>query len=157
DGIVCLWSEDDDSLEWRKWEGIVRRADEWCQRAVAGFRAIDFALDAYVGFEDRDASAIVTFNLRELISGISQDGKHQRIHGVAEASSRISLFKGKGRPGTRAGRLFYRSILQAPPRTRLELEKSLTAAQLSRLRADLARVGPEDPPIEFAVLAWGRP
>jgi molybdopterin/thiamine biosynthesis adenylyltransferase len=156
DGIVCLWGEDDDSLEWRRWEGIVRRADEWCQRAVGGFRPIDFALDAYVGFENRDTSAIVTFNLRQLISGVAQDGKHQRIHGVAEADSRIGLFRGKGRPGTRAGRLFYRSTLQAPPRTRLELEKSLTAAQLSRLRADLARVGSEDPPIEFAVLAWGR-
>src|SRR6266571_7616579 len=41
DGVVCLWGEDDNSLEWLCWQGVVRRADDWCRRVRSGFRPID--------------------------------------------------------------------------------------------------------------------
>jgi len=156
DGLVCLWTEDDPSLNWLNWQGIVGRTELWCQRTRDGFRRIDIALDAYLGFENHDIGALVTFDLDELLAGISQDGKHQRIHGVAETDSRISLHRGKGRAGALPGRLFFRSRLGPPPRTTVEMEKSLTPAQRDRLRTDIGRAGLVDPPIDIAVLAWRR-
>ena len=157
DGVVCLWSEEDASFEWTTWGSLSSRAEAWCERTRSGFRQVDLALDAFIGFEHRDYSAIATLDSGQLLSGVAQDGKHQRIHGVVEnAGCVISLHAGRGVGGALTGRLFYRAELAAPPRTRSEFEAALTARQLARFREDLARSVPGEPPMALVVLAWHR-
>ncbi len=153
-GIICLWAEDDQSCEWLRYEGLTKRAAEWCDKARNGFTQIDEGLDAYLGFEFSD-DVLVTFDLARLVEGVSQDGKHQRVHGVQRNPKLLELHHGNGSAGSLPGRLFYRASLPAPPRTLGEFESALDPKQLARFRRDTGR-SPNDleSPIQLAVLAW---
>ena len=118
-GVVCLWRDDDQSREWMTWDGFIDRAAEWCRLAsTGGFRPVDLGLDAYVGFEDCDPHCLATFDLKVLLNGPLQDGKHQRIHAVRRHQWLIELRPAKATETELEARLFYREGLPAPPRTR---------------------------------------
>jgi len=153
-GVICLWAEDDQSCEWLRYEGFTQRAQQWCERARNGFSQIDEGLDAYLGFEFSE-DVLVTYDLARLLEGVSQDGKHQRIHGVQHNPKLLELHHGNGSVGDLPGRLFYRASLPAPPRNLAEFESALDSRQLARFKRDTERT-PEDlePPIQLVVLAW---
>ncbi len=138
-GVVCLWIEDDNSRTWLTRDGIMSRIESWCERAKAGFRPADQALDAYVGFA-AVVGILATFDLDVLKPGGTREGQSGRLHGVQRHASLIELRPGAGPTGSLRGQWLHAGDFEPPPRNLDELRSSLTRAQRRELNKSSGRV-----------------
>jgi molybdopterin/thiamine biosynthesis adenylyltransferase len=156
EGLVCLWNDDDLSLEWRTWEGIHHRLVAWAERTRLGFDLVDAGLDAFMGFKGR-TSAIATVDLDRLAGGGFSDGKGGRMHGVWRNEGCLDLAPGRANVGQLAGRWFYRHTMSSPPRNLNEFVAALSPQQQKafdsgRLRQSQSGEGR----LAVAALIWPR-
>lgn len=138
-GVVCLWREDDNSRTWLTLDGIMSRIESWCERAKAGFRPSDHALDAYLGFTT-SAAMLATFDLDVLKPGGTRAGQSGRLHGIQHHASLIELRPGAGPTGSIRGQWLHTADFEPPPRNLDELRSSLTHAQRRELDKSNGRV-----------------
>lgn len=138
-GVVCLWREDDNSRTWLTLDGIMSRVESWCERAKAGFRAADHALDAYLGFTT-PVAMLATFDLETLKRGGTREGQSGRLHGVQGHASLIELHPGAGPTGSLRGQWLHARDFEPPPRNLDELGSFLTRAQRRELDKSIGRV-----------------
>ena len=149
-GYVCMWRDDDSSLEWKTLGGFYKRIEEWCEQAKNGW-AGDIGLqdDAYLNFQLK-IPQVATFDWKSLSISAGAWGE---AHGVVDAKTRRVDIK----PGVelrRANRVkvlwFHAGSLEKhPPRSLAEVEEHLTRRQRKGLRRAL---GSREKSQEFIIL-----
>lgn len=128
EGEVCLWRDDDPTMEWATLSGILTRIEEWCDAASSGFRNEDRALDAHLYFE-RVSSGLAIINLDEFRSGgAMRDGDFEAIYGTLKNGA-LHLTTRQIAGDVMKGRWYYRSKDVGHPRDLQSLRSSLTSAQ----------------------------
>ena len=73
-GEICLWRLGVGTGEWLTFDGFRNRIRKWAQRAKAGFRPEDFALDAHLFFGRVLPNTIALVELEKLSVDANPDG-----------------------------------------------------------------------------------
>lgn len=128
EGEVCLWRDDDPTMEWATLPGFLKRIEEWCDAASSGFRSEDRALDAHL-YLQRVSSGLAIIDLDEFRSGGAlDDGVFEAIYGTLENGAlRITTRQIAG--DVMKGRWYYRSKDVGHPRDLQSFRSALTSAQ----------------------------
>lgn len=135
-GFVCMWRDEDDSLEWTTVDGFFIRIEEWCNNANRNWENDNLEGDAYLNFHPK-LSFLATFDLFKL--GVTSGGWGE-IHGLAHPNSRkIDIQAGRSSESNHLQSMwFHVGILSAPPPRHLsEIYKHLSRAQRKGLRRAL--------------------
>lgn len=113
DGFVCMWQDEDNSLEWTTVAGFLGRIPEWCEHARKGWQNDDLQADAYLNFRYK-APQVATFDLNELRV---TPGSWGECHGVIDQRTRrVDIRPGLSRSGNHLrGLWFHAGVLKAPP------------------------------------------
>ena len=138
DGLVCMWQDDDNSLEWTTAAGFLGRIPEWCEHARQGWQHDDLQADAYLNFGNK-APLVATFNLAELRVTAGGWGE---CHGVADPQThRVDIRPGLSRSGNQLRGLWcHAGILKAPPPRQLsEISGHLSRPQRKGLQKAISR------------------
>jgi molybdopterin/thiamine biosynthesis adenylyltransferase len=128
EGEVCLWQDDDATMDWITLPGITGRIDAWCNAARSGFREVDHALDAHLYF--RGASiGLAIIDIDEFRrNGVFRDGDFESIYAVrAEGAVRLTTRQLAG--NVLKGRWYYRGQDLTQPRDVQSFRSALTKAQ----------------------------
>ena len=160
DGFVCLWQDGDPSRDWETVEGLLARADEWCENAKSGWEGDDLAGDAYLNFRKR-ISNVATFDLSVL--GV-HSGLRGEFHGMLSADPpRLEIQRRpQGAGNWLRGQWFHAGELDTPPpRQFSEVFRCLSRTQRRGLQRALAdRRRPEafvaSGGIDLILLCWDR-
>jgi hypothetical protein len=146
DGDICLWDVGDSSLEWRTWDGIAHRIEQWATGAQGHATEDDPSLDPDRTF--RGASrGLATI---DLIGREIRDFDARPIRAKAEKWG-IAIGDGE-----LVGRWYDRDRPKAPPQTLDDLRAQLRARQRVDLDEHLKTVG-EQGGLAFLVFAWNTP
>ena len=143
DGFVCLWTDEDASLEWTTVEGLFSRIEEWCENALRGWEDDHLGLDAQMNFSPQVMLA-ATFDLAAL--GVKEGGWGE-FHGVfPQNPPRLELLPGQRQtPSQLRGAWFHVGPLKAtPPRQLSEVLRLLPRAQRKGLQKALDQRGGQD-------------
>lgn len=137
-GYICLWHDDDDSLQWMTLDGFYDRIEEWCSRTQAGWRGDEgLQQDAYLNFQPK-ISQVATFDWRAL--KISS-GAWGEAHGaIDERTGRVDIKPGVGRHvSNRLKVLWFHagSLDGPPPRSLSEVKNHLSRSQRRGLEREL--------------------
>ncbi len=135
-GYVCMWRDDDPSLEWTTASGLFSRIEEWCESAKNGWVDDHLGQDAFLNFRPNDR-LVATFDLPSL--GIHRGGWGE-FHGVVNRNPfRLDIEPGPRRPGNQLrGLWFHAGTLSAiPPRQLSEVPVSLNRRQRKALQKAL--------------------
>jgi len=128
EGEVCLWRDDDPTMEWATLPGLLKRIEEWCDRARSGFRSEDRGLDAHL-YLQRVSSGLAIINLDEFRSGGAlNDGAFEAIYGTLENGA-LRLTTRQIAGDVLKGRWYYRSKDVGHPRDLQSFRSALTSAQ----------------------------
>ena len=158
-GFVCLWRDGDLGLEWETVDGLFRRIEDWCERAMNGWQDDDLPFDAYLNFK-RKWPLMATFGFESLRTSIGSWGD---MNGVLTNPNLLSL-----RPGPVTGPrelrgLWFRvgQLQTPPPRNLSELPRHLKRSQRRGLEKALARRretrGPQETGgVDIILFAWQR-
>lgn len=133
DGFVCMWQDEDNSLEWTTVAGFLGRVPEWCEHARQGWQNDNLQADAYLNFRNK-MPQVATFNLAEL--RITPGGWGE-CHGVIDSQTgRVDIRPGLSRSGDRRrGLWFHAGTLKAPPPRQLsEISGHLSRQQRKGLQ-----------------------
>jgi molybdopterin/thiamine biosynthesis adenylyltransferase len=153
-GIICLWRDDDPSMQWKTLAGLNQRLEQWVELARAGtFRPGDLALDSHVGFDSR-APDLATFELWNLVGKDPSDGDHGAMSSKQLTAYHLELVS-KSADATLRGHWFYRNRIEHPPRTLAEFKAALKSAQ-RRVFERSTRDELERPGLDIVVLVWKR-
>jgi molybdopterin/thiamine biosynthesis adenylyltransferase len=153
-GIICLWRDDDPSMQWRTLAGLYQRLIQWVEFAMAGnFRPGDLALDSHIGFE-KHAPDLATFELWSLVGRNPSDGDHGAMLSKQLTSYHLELVS-ESADATLRGHWFYRNRIDHPPRTLDEFKASLKSAQRRAFDRN-TRDESERPGLDIVVLVWKR-
>ena len=137
-GFVCMWQDEDSSLEWTTAAGFLGRIPEWCAHARQGWQNDDLQADAYLNFRHK-APQVATFDLTELRV---TSGGWGECHGVIDPqTSRVDIKPGFSRSSNRLrGLWFHTGTLQAPPPRQLsEISRHLSRQQRKGLQKAAGR------------------
>ena len=154
-GHVCLWQDDDDSLQWMTLDGFYDRIEEWCSRTQTGWRGDErLQQDAYLNFHPK-ISQVATFDWSAL--KISS-GAWGEAHGVIdERTGRVDIKPGAGRRVSNRLKVlwFHAEELDGPPpRSLSEINRHLSRKQRKEIQRALDSHGR---PREFIILfCWER-
>lgn len=128
DGEVCLWRDDDPTMDWVTLPGIHRRIEEWCSTASSGFREADRALDAHLYFRSAGAG-LALIDLDEFRrGGAFRDGDFEAIYGTRDNEA-LRLTTRQVAGDVLKGRWYYRSTDVGHPRDAASFRAALTPAQ----------------------------
>lgn len=138
DGFVCMWQDDDNSLEWTTAAGFLGRIPEWCEHARQGWQHDDLQADAYLNFGNK-WPLVATFDLAEL--RVTADGWGE-CHGVVDPQThRVDIRPGLSRFRNQLrGLWFHAGTLKAPPPRQLhEVLVHLSRPQRKGLQKAISR------------------
>lgn len=138
DGFVCMWQDEDNSLEWTTAAGFLGRIPEWCEHARQGWQNDDLQADAYLNFRYK-APLVATFDWAEL--RITPGGWGE-CHGVVDPQTRrVDIRPGLSRSGNSLrGLWFHTGTLKAPPPRQLsEISGHLSRQQRKGLERASSR------------------
>ena len=160
DGFVCLWTDEDASLEWTTVEGLYSRIDEWCENALRGWEDDHLRRDAQLNFAPQVMLA-ATFDLAAL--GVKEGGWGE-FHGVFPNNPpRLELLPGQRQtPNQLRGAWFHVGPLKAtPPRQLSEVLRLLPRAQRKGLQKALEQRGGQDAlkasgGVDLVLFCWER-
>ena len=143
DGFVCMWRDEDPSLEWTTVEGFFSRIEEWCEKAEHGWEDDDLGYDAFLNFKKKLPN-VATFDLSQLNVRIGQWGE---CHGVAVGTPmRVDIVPGRPRSANQLRCLWFHAgeLNTPPPRQFTEVFRCLSRNQRKGLeRALQGRRRPE--------------
>jgi hypothetical protein len=145
-GDVCLWEEGDPSGQWRTWEDIALRIEEWSASARGHPTTDDPGLDPHLSFTGTIAGlATIDLTGREI-----RDWDVVQLRAKQEGKSlQIGV-------GDLRGRWYGRRRPHSPPQTLSDLREQLRRRQQDDLDNALTTVG-EPGGISFLVFAWKTP
>ena len=135
-GFVCMWQEDDASLEWTTAAGFFARIEEWCDNANRNWDNDDLEGDAYLNFHPK-FPLLATFDLFKL--GVTGGGWGE-VHGLVHPNSRKIDIRAERSSDSNHLRClwFHVGPLNAPPPRQLsEVYKHLSRAQRKGLQRAL--------------------
>lgn len=157
DGVLCLWTEDDNSRSWLSLSGICERIDSFCSARPDGEAAEgDQVRDAFLAFSPNTAG-VALLNHADLFGGPLADGSRGSLHGLSSSATCIEIRKGRGRPKHLHGEWYYRESIPLPPRNIEEFARSLTSAQRRSFESGLAKEkAGHRRGLRIALLAWPR-
>ena len=139
-GYVCMWRDDDPSLEWTTVDGLVSRIEEWCENAKSGWADDHLDQDAFLNFRLKDR-LVATFDLSALGA---HEGGWGEFHGTVNPNpKRLDIAPGHRRPGNQLrGLWFHAGTLRAPPPRQLsEVAGCLKRQQSKALQKGAGRHG----------------
>ena len=111
-GYVCMWHDDDPSLEWTTVSGLYSRMEEWCEAAKNGWENDPLGQDAFLNFRASDRH-VAMFDLPAL--GIHKRGQGEFHATVNRNPFRLDVAPGRRRPGNQLrGLWFHAGTLKAP-------------------------------------------
>lgn len=129
EGVVCLWSEHNASMEWLSFEGIQNKIEKWCEKAKNHFVDSDRSLDAHLYFE-KSIKNLAIVNISELINQNISDGYIQNIYGKRDANKNLHIKKIR-KKGDLRGVLYFRSRIKVPPKNLKLFRECLHSTQIS--------------------------
>ena len=139
DGFVCMWQDEDSSLEWTTAAGFLGRIPEWCAHAKQGWQNDDLQADAYLNFRHK-ALQVAAFDLTELRV---TSGGWGECHGVIDSQThRVDIKPGISRSGGNRlrGLWFHAGTLKEPPPRQLsEISRHLSRQQRKGLQKAIGR------------------
>ncbi len=145
-GDVCLWEEGDPSGQWRTWEDIAHRVEEWAAAAHGHPTADDPGLDPHLSFTGTIAGlATIDLTDREI-----RDWDVVQLRAQRKGES-LQIGEGDLR-----GRWYGRRRPHTPPQTLGDVRVQLRRRQQDDLDQALSSVGEQDG-ISFLVFAWQTP
>ena len=136
-GYVCMWHDDDPSLQWTTLDGLFSRIEEWCENARHEWRDDQLDQDAYLNFQKKDTLA-ATFDLSEL--GVHKGGWGE-FHAVMNQSpARVDILAGPRRSANHLKGLWFHpgKLAGPPPRQLSEVAAYLPRQQRKGLRKALS-------------------
>jgi len=110
---VCLWRDDDGSMDWVTLDGIRSKVDQWCAHADKGFRDEDMVLDAHLYYENA-GRRLVLLDINNILGEEVADGSCGNLyaHDINKDCIRIDTLR-RNCSGRVA--LYYRSNIHRPP------------------------------------------
>ena len=142
-GFVCMWQDNDNSLEWTTLDGFYSRIAEWCRHAMQGWQNDNLAADAYLNFQ-RKVGKVATFDFAALRTAPGAWGECRGI--IAPGKSYVDL-----QPGPRSGNclrvlwLNVGTLKGPPPRSLSEVPSHLSRNQRKGLQRALEERIKRDP------------
>ena len=135
-GYVCMWRDDDPSLEWTTVNGLYSRIEEWCEAANNGWDNDPLDQDAFLNFRRTDR-LLATFDLPAL--GIHKGSRGEFHAEVNPSPFRLDLEPGRRRPGNQLSGLWFHSgeLEEPPPRELSEVLDRLNRHQRKELQKAL--------------------
>ena len=159
-GYVCMWHDDDPSLEWTTVGGLYSRMEEWCKAAKNGWENDPLDQDAFLNFMRKDP-LVATFNLPTL--GIHKGGQGEFHAVVNQNPFRLDIVPGRRRPGNQLhGLWFHAGTLKAPPPRQLsEVSDHLNRQQRKALSKALGERRKREPlvvsgGVDIILFCWER-
>lgn len=135
-GLVCMWQDDDNSLEWTTLDGFYSRISEWCHRAMQGWENDDLAADAYLNFQPK-CGIVATFDFPALRTAPGAWGEGRGV--VDPETSRVDLQPGRRDTNHLRVLWFHVGTLNnPPPRSLSEVSGHLPRPQRKGLQRALA-------------------
>ena len=136
DGLVCMWHDDDNSLEWTTLDGFYSRIAEWCRHAMQGWQNDDLAADAYLNFQGK-AGVVATFDFATLRTTPGAWGECRGI--IPPGKSYVDLQSGpRSANCLRVLWLNVGTLKGPPPRSLSEVPGHLSRNQRKGLQRALA-------------------
>ena len=87
DGFVCMWRDEDPSLEWTTVAGFFSRIEKWCENAERDWEDDPLGYDAFLNFDvKKKLPNIATFDLSQL--GV-RAGQWGECHGMASGNPMV--------------------------------------------------------------------
>lgn len=126
-GEICLWRLGLWPGDWLTFEGVRNRIREWAQRAQAGFRPEDFALDAHLFFGRVRPNTIALVELEKLRADATPDGIGVISGKWRKDAPVLDIVAGNSRPIE--GRCYHVGNVPLPPRDLDGVQALLTARQ----------------------------
>ncbi len=128
EGEVCLWQDDDPTMDWVTLAGMNQRIDAWCDAARSGFREVGQALDAHLYFRSAGIGLAVLDIDEFRRDGAFRDGDFESIYGSrADGALRLTTRQLAG--DVVKGRWYYRARDVTQPRDVQSFRSALTGAQ----------------------------
>ncbi len=159
-GYVCMWHDDDPSLEWTTLGGLFSRIEEWCENAKNGWRDDQLDQDAYLNFHNKYA-LVATFDLSEL--GVHKGGWGE-FHAVMNQSpARVDISAGHRRSANHLRGLWFHAgkFDGPPPRQLSEVAAHLPRQQRKSLQRALSARRGSNPlvasgGVDLILFCWDR-
>ena len=130
DGFVCMWRDEDASLEWTTVEGLFSRIEEWCENAERDWEDDPLGYDAFLNFDARKKLPnVATFDLLQLNVRIGHWGE---CHGmVVGAPMRVDIAPGRPQSASQLRCLWFHAgkLDTPPPRRFSEVFRCLSRSQ----------------------------
>ncbi len=159
-GYVCMWRDDDSSLEWTTLRGLFSRVEEWCDNAKHNWREDQLDQDAYLNFHNKYALA-VTFDLSEL--GVHKGGWGEFHAAMNQSPARVDILAGPRRSANHLRGLWFHvgALSGPPPRQLFEVTAYLPRQQRKGLRKALSERRKPEPLIpsggvDLILFCWER-
>ena len=130
-GMVCMWQEDETSLEWTTAGGLFARIEEWCENERNGWEGDQLRQDAFLNFTNHLPGRIATFDLSEL--RIVNKRGWGELHAVIDPyTGRVDLRRGvrQGPSQLRAFWFHVEELDTRPPHEFSEIPSYLSRRQL---------------------------
>ncbi len=115
EGEVCLWQDDDPTMDWLRLAGINQRIEAWCDAARSGFREVDHALDAHLYFRNAGIGLAILDTDEFRRNGVLRDGDFESIY-ASRADGALRLTTRQLAGDVVKGRWYYRDRDVTQPR-----------------------------------------
>ena len=137
DGFVCLWTDEDASLEWTTVEGLYSRIEEWCGNALRGWEDDHLGLDALLNFANK-TGVVATFDLGSL--DVREGGWGECHANLVVTPLRVDILPGQRQTANLLRGMWFHvgQLKGTPPRRLSEVLRLIPRAQRRGLRKALA-------------------
>ena len=147
DGFVCMWQDNDNSLEWTTLDGFYSRIAEWCRHAMQGWQNDNLAADAYLNFQG-EAGVVATFDFAELRTTPGAWGECRGIIARYNPAGKIYVDLQPGSRSANCLRVLWLNVgtlKGPPPRSLSEVPSHLSRNQRKGLQRALEERIKRDP------------